>query len=155
MTPEAARLQVQGTAVAIDGAGVLLRGPSGAGKSSLALRLIDEGAVLIADDLAEIRRSRGRLTIGLPAAVDPRFRGAIERRGQGILKLPCLVTAPLALVVDLRRGGGASDRLCDRIEVLGLAVPLAVLDPFQPDTPAKLRESLRKIALRQRKIALQ
>ncbi|MGL6042504.1 MAG: HPr kinase/phosphorylase, partial [Sandaracinobacteroides sp.] len=38
------------TAVAINGAGVLLFGPSGAGKSDLALRLIDRGAVLIADD---------------------------------------------------------------------------------------------------------
>ena len=49
MTPDTAlgpqpRLHLQGTAVAIEGRGVLLRGPSGAGKSSLALRLIEDGA---------------------------------------------------------------------------------------------------------------
>lgn len=47
-------LQLHGTAVAIEGQGVLLRGPAGAGKSDLAWRLIEAGAVLIADDLVEI-----------------------------------------------------------------------------------------------------
>ena len=41
---------VHGSAVAVDGGGVLLRGASGSGKSDLALRLIDAGAMLIADD---------------------------------------------------------------------------------------------------------
>jgi len=34
--------------------GVLLRGPSGAGKSDLALRLIDAGAILVADDRVDV-----------------------------------------------------------------------------------------------------
>ena len=41
---------VHATAVAIEGEAVLLRGASGAGKSDLALRLIDGGARLVADD---------------------------------------------------------------------------------------------------------
>ena len=43
-------LFVHASCVALDGNGVLLRGPSGSGKSDLALRLIDGGAVLVADD---------------------------------------------------------------------------------------------------------
>jgi HPr kinase/phosphorylase len=132
------RLQLQGTAVAIDGRGVLLRGPSGAGKSSLALKLIEEGAVLIADDLCELRRSGKNLLIDLPAAVDPGFRGAIERRGRGIDRHPYFGPAPLVLVVDLQAKAGHSTR--KNVEFLGLARPLAVLDPFQPGAVATLRK---------------
>ena len=42
--------QIHATAIDIGGDGVLLRGPSGCGKSDLALRLIDAGARLVADD---------------------------------------------------------------------------------------------------------
>ena len=44
--------QIHATAVAIGGVAVLLRGPSGSGKSDLALRLIQAGAVLVADEAA-------------------------------------------------------------------------------------------------------
>jgi len=50
ITVPAAPILVHATAIAIDGRAVLLRGPSGAGKSDLALRLIDAGARLVADD---------------------------------------------------------------------------------------------------------
>ena len=123
------RVQVQGTAVAIEGRGVLLRGPSGAGKSSLALRLIEEGALLIADDLCELRRASDHLVVDLPVAVDPKFRGAIERRGQGIVKVAYGGPAPLALVVDL--AGDETIAPPHAIQMLGLSVPRTVLDPFR------------------------
>jgi HPr kinase/phosphorylase len=132
------RLQLHGTAVAIQGQGVLLRGPSGAGKSNLAGRLIEAGAVLIADDLCEIRRQGGRLIIDLPDAVDSRFRGSIERRGVGIAQVPWFGPAPLALVADLAIGPVAT-RAPEIVELLGLALPLAVLDPFQPSAIPVLR----------------
>jgi serine kinase of HPr protein (carbohydrate metabolism regulator) len=44
---ESESLQVHGTAVLLDGCGILLCGPSGAGKSDLALRLLDRGARLV------------------------------------------------------------------------------------------------------------
>ena len=133
------RLQLQGTAIAIEGRGVLLRGPSGAGKSSLALGLIEEGAALIADDLCEIRRSGDRLIIDLPPAVDPRFRGAIERRGQGIEQVAYAGPTPLGLVVDLVKGGVATNP-ADTISLLGLPILGAVLDPFRSGAVAALRK---------------
>jgi HPr kinase/phosphorylase len=140
-------LQLHGTAVAIEGAGVLLRGPAGAGKSSLALSLITEGAVLIADDLCEIRLLGDRLIIDLPAAVDSRFRGAIAQRGSGILHRPYFGPAPLALVVDLRQAGSGGEAPGTMepgsVELLGLACRRAVLDPFQ----AGASTALRKMAL--------
>jgi hypothetical protein len=132
------RLQLHGTAVAIEGRGVLLRGPSGAGKSDLAWRLIEAGAGLIADDLCEIRRQDGRLIIDLPAAVDSRFRGSIERRGVGIAQVPWFGPAPLALVADLSIGPVATSAP-ETVELLGLALPLAVLGPFQPSAIPVLR----------------
>jgi HPr kinase/phosphorylase len=141
------RLQVQGTCVALDGLGLLLRGPSGAGKSDLALRLIDAGGALVADDLCEIRRDGGRLLADLPAGVDPSFRGRIEARGLGLMTVPHVGPVPLVLVVDLKPGG-APERLPEPAEVqyLGLALPLVVLDPFQASAAARLRLVARQLA---------
>ena len=58
---------VHATCVALDGAGVLLRGPSGSGKSDLALRLIDGGARLVADDQVALSAEAGRLVARAPA----------------------------------------------------------------------------------------
>jgi len=44
----------QATAVAINGRAVLIEGPPGAGKSTLALALIDRGAVLVGDVVGPI-----------------------------------------------------------------------------------------------------
>ena len=51
---------VHGTCVELFGLGVLLRGPSGCGKSDLALRLIDDGARLVADDQVVLTEEAGR-----------------------------------------------------------------------------------------------
>ena len=52
---------VHGTCVELFGLGVLLRGPSGCGKSDLALRLIDDGARLVADDQVVLTEEAGRI----------------------------------------------------------------------------------------------
>ena len=52
--------QVHATCIEVDGMGVLLRGPSGSGKSDLALRLIDGGARLVADDRTDLAVEDGR-----------------------------------------------------------------------------------------------
>ena len=53
-------LLVHGTCVDLDGRGILLRGPSGSGKSDLALRLIDSGARLVADDQVVVGTSEAQ-----------------------------------------------------------------------------------------------
>ncbi|HEY1432166.1 MAG TPA: serine/threonine protein kinase [Stellaceae bacterium] len=130
---------VHATAIAIDGRAVLLRGPSGAGKSDLALRLIDGGAVLVADDQAELRRDRERVLVTAPAAI----AGLIEIRGVGVLRVEALPEAALAMCVDLVSSSEIERLPETRCEdVLGLGVPVISLSPFEASAAAKLRFAL-------------
>jgi HPr kinase/phosphorylase len=134
---------VHGTAVAIDGRAVLLRGPSASGKSDLALRLIDAGAQLVADDQTELVRVGDRIVTRPPAAIV----GLIEVRGIGILRLDPLMEAPLALLADLVQPETVERLPMPRLEpVLGLDLPLVALAPFEASAQAKLRLALRVYA---------
>ena len=127
---------VHATAVAIAGRAMLLRGPSGVGKSDLALRLIDAGAQLIADDQSELTRRADTVFVRAPAAL----AGLLEVRGVGIVRFPVLAEAPLTLLVDLV-SSEAVERLPEwRSEpVLGCPVPLISIAPFEASAIAKLR----------------
>jgi serine kinase of HPr protein (carbohydrate metabolism regulator) len=138
------RLFIQATCVAIDGMGVLLRGPSGSGKSDLALRLIDGGARLVADDGVDLRRQGERLFASLPPGAPESVRGHIELRGLGILPAPAVAEAPLDLVIDLV-AVDALERLPEplTIELLGVALPLLRLFAREPSAAAKVRLAVR------------
>ncbi|WP_419809643.1 HPr kinase/phosphorylase [Sphingomonas sp.] len=127
------------TTVAIEGRAVLIEGPSGAGKSDLALRLIDRGAVLVSDDRTRLVRDGERLTAHAPE----RMAGRIEVRGLGIVAVPHVTAAPVALLVRL---GVEEDRLPERHtrEIAGLAVRELVIDPFRASGPLKVEWALRQ-----------
>jgi HPr kinase/phosphorylase len=136
-------LLVHATAIAIEGVAILLRGPSGSGKSDLALRLIDGGARLIADDQALLRRADNQVFVRAPAEI----AGLIEVRGIGILHVDLINEAPIALVVDLVPSTQIERIPDNRFErVLGLALPLITLAPFEASAPAKLRFAWRALA---------
>ena len=78
-------------------AGVLLLGASGAGKSDLALRLIERGALLVADDRTELFVRDGRLMGRAPT----RLAGFLEIRGLGILQFPFAEEGRIVLAVML------------------------------------------------------
>jgi serine kinase of HPr protein (carbohydrate metabolism regulator) len=134
-----AHFQMHASCVALGGSGVLLRGPSGAGKSDLALRLIEAGAELVADDRVVLQRDDARLIARPPAAL----AGLIEARGVGILRLAHRPEVPLALVVDLV-APAAVERLPEpqAERLLGLMLPRLALDAFAASTPAKIRLAL-------------
>ena len=87
---------VHGTAVSIDGKGLLILGQSGSGKSQLALALITHGAKLISDDQVILINTESEIILSAPKSIS----GKIEARFVGILKMPVLI-APLYLVIDL------------------------------------------------------
>ena len=138
-------LRPHGTVAARAWRAVLLRGPSGAGKSDLALRLIEAGGRLVADDQTRIERHGQALLASAPAAL----AGLMEVRGVGILKLSLgqlLSMAPLSLVVDLVPPDRI-ERLPEpaRETVLGVDLPVLALAPFEASAPAKLRLALGRI----------
>lgn len=107
------------TAVAIGGRALVLEGPPGSGKSSLALALVDRGAILIGDDGITLRHCGNHLTASPP----PKIAGKIEVRGVGIVALPQTATAPLALVLALRPGTPRYPFALEQRDYLGLGVP--------------------------------
>ena len=135
-------IRVHGTSVALGGDGILLRGPSGSGKSDLALRLIDEGGRLIADDQTELHLGGADVLMSAPATI----AGRMEVRGIGILRVPDVAAAPLRLVVDLVPAAGV-ERLPEpaTCDYLGRRFPLIRLAPFEASAAAKLRLALRAL----------
>jgi serine kinase of HPr protein (carbohydrate metabolism regulator) len=128
--------RLHATCVLLAGTGVLLRGPSGSGKSDLALRLIDGGGRLVADDQVLVEARDGALFARAPASL----HGLLEVRGLGILRLGAEAEAPLSLLVDLVPEG-AVERLPEPAseDLLGVALPRLALHAFHASAPAKLR----------------
>lgn len=126
-------MRVHASCIAFEGRGVLLRGPSGSGKSDLALRAMEAGAELVADDLVTLGLRGGRVW----ASPLPQAGGRLEVRGVGIVPLPALDGAPLVLIADL----AAPERLPEPCfePVLGLPVRRIRLAPFEISAAIKLR----------------
>jgi len=135
-------IKIHGTCVEVDGLGVLLCGPSGCGKSDLALRLIDGGARLVADDYTELSLNGAAISAQAPETI----RDLIEVRGVGVLKIGAALQAELGLVIDLV-ASDTVDRLAedDAMDLLGLPVPRFRLAPFEASTPAKVRLIVRRV----------
>jgi serine kinase of HPr protein (carbohydrate metabolism regulator) len=123
--------------------GVLIEAPSGCGKSDLALRALDHGFVLVADDRVRLFTDAGRL---FGRAPDP-LAGLIEIRGVGIIRRPFLAFAGIALAVRCVSEAAAVERLPEqeRAEHLGVTVPAIALWPFESAAPAKLAAALERL----------
>lgn len=124
--PISAPMQIHASCAARDGAGVLLMGPPGSGKSDLLLRLLDRGFALVADDRVDIDAD------SLVARPPPALAGLLEVRGLGLLRLPHLPQARLALALNL---GATADRLPVPARHPTLGLPLLALDAGRTSAP--------------------
>ena len=121
-----------GTALgAPEQAGLLLLGESGSGKSDLALRLIERGAILVADDRVELWVRAGRLFGRAPANI----AGLLEVRRTGILRLPYAPEAPITLVIALDPPGVYETAKSRLPEPLRYAPPAELLLPETGQPP--------------------
>lgn len=131
------------TSVAIGGRAVLLCGPSGVGKSDLALRLIDRGATLVSDDYTLLKWVDGRLEATAPQTIT----GMMEVRGIGLVDMPCIDYARVALMVDLsddidRMPADPEERM-----IAGAAIPVVRIAPLEPSAPIKVELALKTMGL--------
>jgi serine kinase of HPr protein (carbohydrate metabolism regulator) len=130
---------VHATTVDIAGLGVLILGDSGAGKSDLALRLIADGALLVADDQTLIDARGDELWASAPQKI----AGLVEARGIGIVPAAIKTATRLRLAVQL---SNAPERMPERrtwsLPGAGGRIPLIELSPFEASAPAKLRLAL-------------
>jgi serine kinase of HPr protein (carbohydrate metabolism regulator) len=135
---------VNGTALRLDGKAVLIMGPPASGKSDLALRLIDGGASLIADDLVELTRSGDRVLAQFPSEAPRNLIGRIEARGLGIVAVAAAPDpAPLTLVVEAAPAETIERLPEDQFfQCLGLAVPALRLSLLEASAPTKVRLAL-------------
>jgi HPr kinase/phosphorylase len=139
LTPDS-RMLLNATCIAIENKGVLIAGPAGAGKSDLALRLIDTGAKLVADDQTELRIVKGVLIASPPASI----KGLFEVRHVGLIRMPYAATAEVTLYIELALLHEKLERLPDRDNMLLLDRPVRRLrlPAFAASTPAKIRAAL-------------
>lgn len=123
-------MQIHASCAARNGHGVLLLGPSGAGKSDLLLRLLDHGFALVADDQVQIEDGMARAPAPLA--------GLLEVWGFGIVRLPFLPQARLALAVQL----ATPPRMPDPVQYTGTAIPMVAVDPALCSAPARVALAL-------------
>ncbi len=137
-----AAIRHQATCVALAGRGILIEGAPGSGKSSLALALIDRGAVLVGDDGVWLAPRAGRLWALPPPAIG----GLLEIRNVGLVTLP-VTEAPVALLLHL---AGEAPRLPagpHRETRAGLPLPALTLAAAAPSLHLRAEHALRLFGL--------
>lgn len=132
----------QATVVAIGGRAILIEGEPASGKTSLALALIDRGAVLVGDDGVLLADMAGTLW----AFPHPNTRGMVEIRNVGIVTMNA-APAPVALAITLthdapRHIDGVAQQL-----IGGVPVPSLTLWPDTPVIALRTEWALREHGL--------
>lgn len=132
----------QATCVAIGGRGLLIEGEPGSGKSSLALALIDRGAVLVGDDGVLLEPRGGRLW----ALPPPNIAGLIEVRNVGIVSLPA-GPAPVALRLRLDTDAPRLPETAAGTSLAGLEIPTLALWPGSPVLALRAEQALARYGI--------
>lgn len=133
------------SSVMIDGRVLLICGRPGVGKSDLALRLIDRGALLVADDYTWLERRGTTLIASPPQAI----AGKIEIRGLGIVEMAFAAEGPVALLLDL---DAAPERLSQdpppSTDIEGVGIPTLPFAAIEASAPIKAEYALKQHGLR-------
>ncbi|AMO71622.1 HPr kinase/phosphorylase [Sphingorhabdus sp. M41] len=135
------RATIHATAVAIAGAGLLIRGKSGLGKSDLALRLVDRGATLVSDDQVDIRREGQNLLLSPPTSL----AGKLEVRALGICECDHVSDVALKLIIDLKEHPDRFPMDRQSMFLLGIKVPSCTLNAMEASAAIKAEWALHRI----------
>ena len=133
--------RIHSTSVVIDDNGVLILGDSGSGKSDLALRLIDNGATLISDDISICRKSSNNIYLHCP----PEIKGLLEVREIGIITVPFVERIKLRLVVNLKSNNNERFPKDSCFRILGIKIPIINIEGKNSSAVAKIKVKLNEI----------
>jgi len=133
--------RIHSTSVVIDDNGVLILGDSGSGKSDLALRLIDNGATLISDDISICRKNSNNIYLYCP----PEIKGLLEVREIGIITVPFVERIKLRLVVNLKSINNERFPKDSSYRILGIKIPLISIEGKNSSAVAKIKVKLNEI----------
>ena len=134
---------MQAGCVAIAGRGVLIEGPPGSGKSSLALALIDRGAMLVGDDGVVLSARSGQVW----ATPHPGAQGLLEVRNLGILRVPFLAEIRICLKLRLDPAAPRHIDRADRESIDLVDIPVLRLWPDTPVLALRAELALRHYGL--------
>jgi len=140
----AEKATIHATCIAVNSYGLLLRGKPGAGKSDLALRLIEAGSVLVADDQVCIIRQNNNLLASAPG----KLQGLLEVRGVGICRYQFQASCKLQLVIDLDNNCSPErlpDLAAQQTNILEVNIPRFFLNPIEASALAKINAMLQLI----------
>ena len=130
------------SSIVIDDNGVLILGDSGSGKSDLALRLIDNGATLISDDVSICKKNLNNIYLYCP----PETKGLLEVREIGIVTVPFVERIKLKLVVNLKSKKNERFPEDNYLKILGIKIPLINIDGKNSSAVAKIKVKLNEIS---------
>lgn len=133
----------QAGCVAIAGRGILIEGPPGSGKSSLALALIDRGAMLVGDDGVQLE-ARGADLFARPHR---QTRGLLEVRNLGLLPMPVCEEVRVCLWLTLDEAAPRFVEGPEHAEFEGITVPGFRLRPGGPNLAIKVQLALERFGL--------
>ena len=133
--------RIHSTSVVIDDNGVLILGDSGSGKSDLALRLIDNGATLISDDISICRKNSNDIYLYCP----PEIKGLLEVREVGIITVPFVERIRLRLVVNLKSNNNERFPKDSCFRILGIKIPIINIEGKNSSAVAKIKVKLNEI----------
>ena len=133
--------RMHSTSVVIDDNGVLILGDSGCGKSDLALRLIDNGATLISDDVSICKKNLNNIYLHCP----PEIKGLLEVREIGIITVPFVERIKLRLVVKLKSKNNERFPEDNYFKILGIKIPLISIEGKNSSAVAKIKVKLNEI----------
>lgn len=133
--------RIHSTSVVIDDNGVLILGDSGSGKSDLALRLIDNGATLISDDISICRKNSNNIYLYCP----PEIKGLLEVREIGIITVPFVERIKLRLVVNLKSNNNERFPKDSSYRILGIKIPIINIEGKNSSAVAKIKVKLNEI----------
>ena len=133
--------QVHSTSVVLDDNGILITGDSGSGKSDLALRLIDNGATLISDDVTICKKKINHIFLSSPHET----KGLLEVREVGIITVPFVEQVKLRMVVKLineKLERLPKKKIC---KLLGVDIPLLTINGLNSSSVIKVKVKLNEI----------